>query len=143
MAEDSNITINSGFDEDFSSKRFKRATWFEAYDVGGSTGASYEYNDSQEADDEAGVVEVRRFDQKKTIIIGIPTLGSTSIDVRIEGRIGGRWGEIVTLNFDSALLIDHIVNVVEQIDDVRVGVKANTPGTDAVTIRGAFLGSQR
>ena len=143
MAEDSNITINAGFDEDFSGKRFKRITWFAAYNVGDDTGTSYDYNSSQEAGEEAGVVEARRFDQKKTIIIGVDTLGSASIDVRIEGRIGGRWGEIVTLNFDAATTIDHIVNVVEQVDDIRVGVKANTPGTDSVTIRGAFLGSQR
>jgi len=144
MAEDSTLTINAGRDEDFSRFRFKRVTWFSSYNVGDDTGTSYDYNESQGAGDEAGVVQVRRYGKKKTVSIGIDTLGSASIDVRIEGRVGGRWTEIVTINFTSTTESskDHIVNVVEMIDDIRVGVKANTAGTDSVTIRGAFLGKR-
>ncbi len=143
-AEDSNITITTDEHDD---KRYKEVVWFSAYNVGDDTGTSYDYNESQEAGDSAGLVEARRYNLKKTVQIDLITLGSTSIDVRVEGRAGSsaEWGEIVTINFTAVTGANnsHMVSVCEFVEEIRVGVKANTAGTDSITISGILLGDGR
>ncbi len=143
-AEDSNITIATDKHDD---KWYKEVVWFSAYNVGDDTGTSYDYNESQEAGDSAGLVEARKYNLKKTVQIDLITLGSTSIDVRVEGRAGSstEWGEIVTVNFIAVTGANnaHIVSVCEFIEEIRVGVKANTAGTDSITISGILLGDGR
>ncbi len=143
-AEDSNITIAT--DEHFN-KMYKEVVWFSAYDVGGSTGTSYDYNESQEAGDSAGLVEARKYNLKKTIQIDLATLGSTSVEVRVEGRAGSsaEWGEVATVSFDAATGANnsHLINVVEFLEEIRVGVKATGAGTDVITVSGILLGDSR
>jgi len=143
-AEDSDITITT---DAYDNKWYKEVVWFSAYNVGDDTGTAYDYNEQQGATDADGLVEARKYNLKKTVMIDLITLGSTSIDVRVEGRAGSsaEWGEIVTVNFTAATGANnaHIINVVEFLEEIRVGVKANTPGTDSITISGILLGDAR
>ncbi len=143
-AEDSDITIEK---KDFNDKFYKEVTWFETYDLGGSVGTdTYVYNPLGETTDSDGLVEATLYSLAKSIQIRIATLGSTDIDVRIEGRAGAdaNWAEIVTKNFTAVTTIDYIVSAIEFIDEIRVGARANgTAGTDDITVTGILLGGDR
>ncbi len=144
-ADDANVTVTTGDSNIYDTKE---VVWFSAYDVGGSTGATYDYNIVQGAGDSDGLVECNRYNDYKTIQIDVITLGSTSIDVRVEGRAGSsaEWGDISgALNFDAVTGANgsYIVEVTEALEEIRVGVKANTPGTDSVTITGWLMGRYR
>ena len=143
-AEDSNITITT---DDHLNKIYKEVVWFSAYNVGDDTGTSYDYNEAQGAGDSAGLVEARKYNLKKTVQIDLITLASTSVEVRIEGRAGSstEWGEIATISFASTTGANnsHMVNIVEFLEEIRVGVKATSPGTDSITISGILLGDAR
>ena len=145
-ADDSDLTVT---ETTFRGSISKDVVWFTAYDLGGTIGTNtYVYNDSvgTNSANTDGLVECRNFTQKRTIQISIPTLGSTSIDVRIEGRAGTSttWGEVVTKNFSAATTIDYLINAVEWVEEIRVGARSNgTAGTDSVTITGILRGEQR
>ena len=143
-AEDSNITIST---DAHDNKYYKEIVWFSVYNVGDDTGTSYDYNESQEAGDSAGLVEARKYNLKKTVQIDLITLGSTSVEVRVEGRAGSsaEWGEIATISFTAATGANnsHMVNVVEFLEEIRVGVKATSAGTDSITVSGILLGDSR
>lgn len=139
--EDADVTITKTYRSGVINKR---VTWFSAYDVGGSTGTAYDYNDQQEATDADGLVDCMYYTDK-TIQIDVILKGSTSIEVRIEGRANSaaEWGEIYTKSFTAVTGANNakIVNIQEHIDEVRVGVKVSgTPGTDSITITGSFYG---
>lgn len=145
-ADDSDLTVS---ELTFRGSISKDIVWFTAYDLGGNIGTNtYVYNDSSGTNsaNTDGLVECRNYTRKRTIQISIPTLGSTSIDVRIEGRAGTStvWGEVVTRNFSSATTIDYLINAVEWIEEIRVGARSNgTAGTDLITITGILLGDQK
>ncbi len=143
-ADDTDITTST---DDFRGSIYKEVIWFSAYNVGDDAGATYKYNEAEGTTDDDGKVECRQYNRKKTVQIDVITLGSTSIDVRVEGRAGSsaEWGEIVTINFTAVTGANnsHMVNVLEFIEEIRVGVKANTAGTDSVTITGILLGEKR
>jgi len=112
--------------------------FFSAYNP---TSASYIYDEAGGQAATSGQFFVEKYDEK-IIQIAIPTLGSTSIDVRIEGRVkdagSGRWGEVWTKNYAAATTIDELVVIPELLEYIRVGVKVNTNGTDSITILGSF-----
>lgn len=144
-ADDSDLTVT---ELTFRGSITKDVTWFNSYDLGGSIGTQtfYIYNDQVGSSTADGLVEARNYTRSRTVQISVPVLGSTSIDVRIEGRAGTdtAWGEIVTKNFAAATTIDHIVNGVEYTEEYRVGVRANgTAGTDQITITGILRGDQK
>lgn len=143
-AEDSNITITT---DDYHDKWYKEVVWFSAYNVGGDAGTTYKYNEIEGTSDGSGLVEARRYNLKKTIQIDLITRGSTSVEVRIEGRAGSsaEWGEIVTISFTAVTGPNnsHMVNIVEFLEEIRVGVKATSVGTDSITISGILLGDSR
>ena len=143
-AEDSNITIS---EDAHDNKYYKEVVWFSAYDVGGDAGTTYKYNEVEGTSDSSGLVEVRRYNLKKTIQIDLITLGSTSVEVRVEGRAGSsaEWGEIATVSFatETGANNSHMVNVVEFLEEIRVGVKATSAGTDSITVSGIMLGDSR
>lgn len=143
-AEDSNITITT---DAHDNKWYKEVVWFSAYNVGDDAGTTYKYNEIEGTSDASGLVEARKYNLKKTVQIDLITLGSTSVDVRIEGRAGSsaEWGEIVTIRFTAVTGANnsHMVNVVEFLEEIRVGVKANTAGTDSITVSGILLGDSR
>lgn len=143
-AEDSNITITT---DEHLNKLYKEVVWFFAYDVGGDAGTTYKYNEIEGTSDSSGLVEARRYNLKKTIQIDLITLGSTSVDVRAEGRAGSSagWGELGTINFTAVTGTNSAFTfpLYEFVEEIRVGVKANTPGTDSITISGVLLGDSR
>jgi hypothetical protein len=145
-ADDSDLTVS---ELKFRNSITKDIVWFDSYDLGGSVGTNtYVYNDATGTNsaNTDGLVEARNYTEQKSVQISVPTLGSTSIDARVESRAGTdtAWGEIVTVNFASATTIDHIVNVVEYCEEIRVGVRSNgTAGTDSVTITGILRGENK
>lgn len=143
-AEDtSNITITSSL---FNDRWYKEVVWFDAYNVGGEAGTNtYVYNEAEGTLASSGEVSAKAY-VNRTIQIRVATLGSTSIDVRPEGRVGTdtNWGEITTKNFTAATTIDYVIPINEFLEDIRVGVRSNgTVGTDSVTISGAMIGDKR
>lgn len=143
-AEDSNITVTR---DDFGDKWYKEIVWFDLYDVGGDAGTNtYVYNEAEGTATSSGLVEARKYDLAKTIQIRVSTLGSTSIDARVEGRAGTgtNWAEVTTKNFTAGTSTDYIISAVEFLEEIRVGLRANgTAGTDVVTVTGAMLGGGR
>lgn len=141
VSDDSNITTKK---RSFDNKQYKEIIWFSAYNVGDDAGTTYKYNEIEGTSDSSGIVDAVRYTISKTIQIDVIALVSASIDVRVEGRAGSsaEWGEIVTVNFAAVTGANnsHIINVTEYVEEIRVGVKANTPGTDSVTITGLLLG---
>ncbi len=131
----------------FHNKFYKEVVWFSEYNVGDDAGATYKYNEAEGTGDSAGLVDAREYNIAITIQIDVIILASTSIDVRVEGRAGSaaEWGEIDTINFTAVTGANnsYMFIVGEYVDEVRVGVKANTAGTDSVTISGIFLGDGR
>jgi hypothetical protein len=111
-------------------------TFFSAYNV---TSATYVYNADGDSGANDGQFSVEKY-SNISIQIGIPTLGSTSIDVRIEGQVksSDRWATVWSKNYASATTIDELVVVTENLEYLRVGLKVNTNGTDSVNVYGGF-----
>jgi hypothetical protein len=129
-------------DEATSKSNIIQATFFEAYNPPG-TGTFY-YNPASEVTSTAGAVTCKGIYTARTLLLSVPTLGSTSISVRIEGKTKNAttWAEVYTKTFTAASTIDSVVNVVEYLDQIRIGVKANTSkGTDSVNVTGSFISS--
>jgi len=129
-------------DEATSKSNIIQATFFDAYNPPG-TGTFY-YNPASETASTSGAVTCKGIYTSKTLLLSVPTLGSTSISVRIEGKTKNAttWAEVYTKTFTAASTIDSIINVVEYLDQIRIGVKANTSkGTDSVNITGSFISS--
>ena len=145
-ADDPDITVT---ELEWRASIGKDIVWFSDYDLGGSIGTNtYVYNDDTGTNsaNTDGQVECRNYDQSKTIQISISTLGSTSIDVRGEGRAGTdtAWFEIHTENFSAATTIDFGMPVLEYVEEIRVGARSNgTAGTDVITITGILRGERK
>ena len=145
-ADDSDITVT---ETTWRASIGKDIIWFSAYDLGGNIGTNtYVYNDATGTNsaNTDGQVECRNYDKSKTIQISVPTLGSTSIDVRAEGRAGTdtTWGELFTENFSAATTIDFMGPIVEYVEEIRVGARSNgTAGTDVITVTGILRGERK
>ena len=129
-------------DEATSRSNIIQATFFDAYNPPG-TGTFY-YNPASEVTSTAGAVTCKGIYTSKTVLLSVPTLGSTSISIRIEGKTKNAttWAEVYTKTFTAASTIDSVINVVEYLDQIRIGVKANTSkGTDSVNVTGSFISS--
>lgn len=76
----------------------------------------------------------------KTIQISVPTLGSSSLDVRIEGKVdnASTWSDIYSKQYTAATTIDESVMVTEHMEYIRVGLKITGNSTDSVSITGNF-----
>lgn len=99
------------------------------------TSSSYIYNEAGESAATSGEVTITGNTGPKTLIISVPTLGSTSLDFRLEGKVGilmSTWSNIFTKNVDTATTIDIIIPISEYITAYRLGVKVNTNGTDTI-----------
>ena len=105
------------------------------------TSASYIYNEAGGADIDSGEVDTEEHIGAKTVSISVPTLGSTSIDCRIEGKLRNmpEWSEIFTQNVASATTIAIIIPISEDITSFRIGVKVNTNGTDVINCSSHFV----
>jgi len=114
--------------------------FFTNYDP--SQTSDYVYNESDASGDEDGKYYCYNY-TLKSIQISIPTLGSTSIGVRIEGRTDSSddlpsWGNIYSKTYTSATTIDDIVMITEYLEYLRVGLIVVGDSTDDVTIKGNF-----
>lgn len=102
----------------------------------------YIYNESDATNCEAGKYYCFNY-TLKTIQVSIPTLGSTSITMRIEGRTDSSddlttWGDIYSKTYTSATTIDDFITVTEHTEYIRVGLLVVGDSTDDVTIKGNF-----
>lgn len=111
-------------------------TFYAAFDPN-ATSYVYDPNNGDAITD--GRYYVRNYEEK-TVQVRIPTLGSTSIDFRIEGQVRGSstWADVYSKNYSSATTVDELVMITEQLDYIRIGLKVNTDGTDSVTVVGNF-----
>lgn len=115
----------------------KSADFYSAFNP---TSTSYIYNEAGGQAIADGEIDLRHIHSSGIVQISVPTLGSVSLDVRVEARIAGSstWGLIYSKNYTAATTIDKIVNISEMIDYLRVGVKTTTDGTDVINIAGNF-----
>lgn len=133
---------------DFSIFKTQRIKFYEDFDVGGAMGDQtfYIYNETASSYGTdtvtGGEVPALRATEALAVGIRIATLGSTSIDVRIEGRFGtsSQFTEIYTINYTAVNTIDEVINIVERVEAIRVGLKANTAGTDKVDVYALLVG---
>lgn len=105
------------------------------YSAFNPTSATYIYNEAGGSAATSGEVGLVGHTGHKTVVISVPTLGSTSIDFRLEGKVGTTmttWAGIYTLNVDTATTEDIIIPISEYITSYRLGVKVNTNGTDVI-----------
>ena len=114
--------------------------FFTNYDP--SQTSDYIYNESDASGDEDGKYYCYNY-TLKSIQVSIPTLGSTSIGVRIEGRTDSSddlttWGNIYSKTYTAATTIDDIIMVTEHLEYLRVGLIVVGDSTDDVTIKGNF-----
>jgi hypothetical protein len=99
------------------------------------TSTSYVYNEAGGTDADSGEVNLLGNFGAKTLVISVPTLGSTSIDFRLEGKVGTTmttWSNIYTVNISATTTVDTIIPIAEYITAYRLGVKVNTNGTDVI-----------
>jgi hypothetical protein len=99
------------------------------------TSATYIYNEAGGSAATSGEVNLTGNFGPKTLIISVPTLGSTSIDFRLEGKVGKTmttWSNIYTKNVSAATTIDIIIPISEYVTAYRLAVKVNTNGTDVI-----------
>ncbi len=98
------------------------------------TSATYIYNEAGEANVVSGQVNTQDFVGLKCLSIYVPTLGSTSIDFRIEGKVGDEaiWSDIYVHTVLVAMTEAMIIPIGEYVKLYRVGVKVNTDGTDII-----------
>lgn len=118
-----------------------RHTFYEHFNP---TSSSWVYTSSASGDATGDVADVFTYD-KKTIFINCLSLGSTSIQYRIEGRSVGEidgWsildtGEFGTASADTAKNI--AIDVTELVDFIRVGLRVQQSNAiDLINIRGIF-----
>ena len=105
------------------------------------TSATYIYNEAGESDIDSGEVDAEEHVGSKTISISVPTLGSTSIDFRIEGKLRNMpvWSEIFVQNVSVATTTAIIIPISEDMTSYRVGVKVNTNGVDVIDCSSRFV----
>lgn len=96
--------------------------------------ATYVYNEAGGQTSSSGEVSLLGLSGPKTLVIYVPTLGSTSIDFRLEGKVGAMatWTEIYVENVTSAMTIGKCIPICEYFTAYRLGVKVNTDGEDLI-----------
>jgi len=109
------------------------------------TSSTYIYNEAGESAVTSGEIGVIGNDGAKTLIISVPTLGSTSIDFRLECKVGismTTWAEILVVNVAAATTIDIPIPISEYMTAYRLGVKVNTNGTDVINCSTSIITSK-
>lgn len=109
------------------------------------TSATYIYNEAGESAAASGEVSLIGHFGPKTLILSIPTLGSTSLDFRLEGKVGTTmttWANIFTKNVAASTTIDIMIPISEYITAYRLGVKVNTNGTDVINCSTSIINSR-
>lgn len=116
-------------------------TFYSAFDPNDT---HYVYDPNKATGATSGQYLVENYDEK-VVQVRIPTLGSTSIDFRIEGQVDGAstWANVYSKNYSAATTVDELIMITEQLKYIRIGLKVNTDGTDSVTVIGNFSANRR
>jgi len=95
-------------------------TFFTKYNV---TATNFVYNSTASTNADAGWI--RASADRSTILVGVATLNTNNIKYRIEGRFGSGYRpyEIYSNTVASANLIDQSIQIVENVAELRVGLK--------------------
>lgn len=103
------------------------------------------YNEAGESSITSGEIDLSAIHDNGIIQISVPTFGSGSIQIRIEGRVENMttWGVIYSKIYTGASSIDKVVKISESIASIRVGILVVTPGVDIINIRGTFKSKTR
>jgi len=96
---------------------------YNGYSVTATT--DYVYNDSGSSAATSGWLD--RTVDECVLQFGCATLTASTLSIRIEGRknSSGRAAEIYSLDITAVDTIDRFINVIEAVDDLRVGVKVS------------------
>lgn len=114
--------------------------WFDDYfpnDPGG-----FIYNNQGDAGDEAGNIGILGILDQKTIQVFISAMDSTSLEIRVEGRLSTEdiWAEIYSEVFLKATPIALVWPICEYLAQIRVGILKTGSGTlDRVSVSGDFI----
>lgn len=102
-----------------------------------STG--YVYNSAGGSDSSAGWFSAKG--DNYLIMYNCATLSATTLTYRIEGKWAGytRPVNIYTGTVTSAMTIDNIITVTENVDELRLGVKVNNTATPNIFYAGAVI----
>ncbi len=136
----SGVTVNWGRGYDFGTNLVGYAEIYDSYDPGTSTMV---YNDAGGSAEASGSMNTERFTEKRKFQIQITTLGSTGIDINIEGKVGTdtNWAMMWTRSYSATG--GDIVDVGTETDNIRVGSQATgTDGTDAISVHAKFRGKK-
>lgn len=108
------------------------------HDPGTSTAT---YNDASESAATSGAIKVAEYNDEITIQVSLDTLGSTGIDVLVQGVFGtdtSSWGKIYTKSFSATTAAneDYVLSIQEgALKWIRVGTQATgTDSTDDITV---------
>lgn len=99
------------------------------------TSTTYVYNEAGGQTALSGSVNMTGHIGPKTLAVSVPTLGSTSIDFRLEYQVGSSmstWVSAYTFNVSAATTEDIGIPISEYMTAYRLGIKVNTNGTDVV-----------
>jgi len=130
----------------FGKYEVDRVEFFDDFDLGGSIGSQtfYVYNETAGTFGTdtvtGGEVKTIRYTEAMAVTIAVPTLGSSSVDWRIEGRFGtaSQYALIASGTISAATTIDEVVPIAENPEAIRVGLRASSIGGDQVDVYGLF-----
>lgn len=114
--------------------------WFDDYFP--NNDGNYVYNNQGDTGIEAGRVDVSGILNQKTIQILISALDSTSLTIRVEGRLSQEvpWGEIYTEVFTELTPTALLWPICEYLGQIRIGILKTGSGTlDRASISGDFI----
>ncbi len=114
--------------------------WFADYFP--NNNGNYVYNNQGDTGIEDGRVDVSGILNQKTIQVFISALDSTSLTIRVEGRMNQEetWGEIYTEVFTAATPIALLWPILEYLGQIRIGILKTGVGTlDRVSVSGDFI----
>jgi hypothetical protein len=140
-ATENGITINTATDMPRGHYGVE-CVFFDNYDPGTSTMV---YNGAGGTTDTSGKVSVRAYNVSKVFHIQVPKLASTNLHVDIYGQVGTDtgWGLLTQYSTSTASTVGHIINVVDNVDSIRVGLQnTGTDGTDGTTVTATMMGGK-
>jgi hypothetical protein len=114
--------------------------WFNDYFP--DNDGNYVYNDQGGTGIERGRVDVSGILNQKTIQVFISAIDSTSLTIRVEGRMNQEdvWGNIYTEVFTAATAIALLWPICEYLGQIRIGILKTGSGTlDRVSVSGDFV----
>ncbi len=115
------------------------AEWFTAYDPEDTV--NYVYNESAGTSTTSGALDNSWIFDKGTVLVDIPTFGTGTVTVRIEGKTEGSsvWANVYTKAYTAATTIAEAFNIVSYWDQIRVGLLVTGSAVDSVSVEADFI----